>query len=32
MASRPLTTTGAEGDTIRNITGCPVAGLEPVSP
>lgn len=23
-----LTTTGAEGDTVRNITGCPVAGIE----
>lgn len=22
-----LTTTGAEGDTVRNVTGCPVAGL-----
>jgi ferredoxin-nitrite reductase len=27
-----LTTTGAEGDTVRNITGCPVAGLTPDEP
>ncbi|GBC87261.1 Sulfite reductase [ferredoxin] [bacterium HR12] len=24
-----LTTVGGEGDTVRNITGCPVAGLDP---
>ncbi len=24
-----LTTTGAEGDTVRNITGCPLAGIDP---
>jgi sulfite reductase beta subunit-like hemoprotein/molybdopterin converting factor small subunit len=27
-----LTTSGAEGDTVRNITGCPVAGLTPGEP
>jgi sulfite reductase beta subunit-like hemoprotein/molybdopterin converting factor small subunit len=27
-----LTTCGAEGDTIRNITGCPVAGLSAAEP
>ncbi len=27
-----LTTGGAEGDTVRNITGCPVAGLHPDEP
>ena len=27
-----LTTSGAEGDTVRNITGCPVAGLTPDEP
>ena len=27
-----LTTSGAEGDTVRNITGCPVAGLIPEEP
>ena len=27
-----LTTCGAEGDTVRNITGCPVAGLSAVEP
>ena len=27
-----LTTSGAEGDTVRNITGCPVAGLTPEEP
>ncbi len=24
-----LTTTGAEGDTVRNITGCPLSGIQP---
>jgi ferredoxin-nitrite reductase len=27
-----LTTSGAEGDTVRNVTGCPVAGLTPDEP
>ena len=27
-----LTTSGAEGDTVRNVTGCPVAGLTPGEP
>lgn len=27
-----LTTNGGEGDTVRNITGCPVAGLTPDEP